>query len=231
MAIIVGDIHGNLEKVKAFLAYKPDHEHVALGDYLDSFHEPIERQLECIKLLMDSSAVLLWGNHDLHYLRVPLFQYPGFQAEHAEMLQTLLEENIGRFCPAHVADGWLCTHAGVHSGITAKNDDVVALAEMFNGCWQEYLKDRDKGYRYKSIFKFDFMVEGSLAPTNILQVYGHDELSPAEFVNESCVSLASNDRAIVSLFDTESVQIILLPLRPDLKPKNGGVGFPEGGCK
>jgi predicted phosphodiesterase len=53
MSIIVGDIHGDLEKAQAFLAYKPGHEHIALGDYLDSFYEPIERQIECIKLLMD----------------------------------------------------------------------------------------------------------------------------------------------------------------------------------
>ncbi len=45
MAIIVGDIHGNVEKVKTFLVYKPGDVHVALGDYLDSFHEPQERKI------------------------------------------------------------------------------------------------------------------------------------------------------------------------------------------
>jgi hypothetical protein len=35
MAIVVGDIHGDVEKVQVFLCYKPEVEHVALGDYLD----------------------------------------------------------------------------------------------------------------------------------------------------------------------------------------------------
>ena len=51
MAIIVGDIHGNLEKARRFLAYRPDQPHVALGDYVDSFHEPIEAQVATVELL------------------------------------------------------------------------------------------------------------------------------------------------------------------------------------
>lgn len=73
MSIIVGDIHGNVEKAKAFLTYKQEIEHVALGDYVDSYFEPVERQVECLQLLLDSKAVLLWGNHDLRYLAKPHF--------------------------------------------------------------------------------------------------------------------------------------------------------------
>ena len=34
MAIIVGDIHGNVEKTTRFLDYRPDQPHLALGDYV-----------------------------------------------------------------------------------------------------------------------------------------------------------------------------------------------------
>ena len=61
MSIITGDIHGRIDKAKAFLAHKPNDPHVALGDYLDSFSEPPERQLEVLRLLMESPAVLLFG--------------------------------------------------------------------------------------------------------------------------------------------------------------------------
>jgi hypothetical protein len=52
MAIIVGDIHGDIEKTRTFLAYRPEEEHVALGDYLDSFTERVEQQLESLHLLI-----------------------------------------------------------------------------------------------------------------------------------------------------------------------------------
>ena len=64
MAIVVGDIHGDIEKAQAFLDYKPEELHIALGDYLDSFVEPYKQQLECLEMLMNSKAILLLGNCD-----------------------------------------------------------------------------------------------------------------------------------------------------------------------
>jgi hypothetical protein len=206
MAIIVGDIHGNLEKVQAFLSYKPDQEHVALGDYLDSFTEPQERQLETMQLLLDSSAVLLWGNHDLHYLRNPLFYFAGYNLDWSERFCELLENEINRFLPAYVADGWLCTHAGVHKGIV-KDRSVYDLERLFCEEWSLYLQDRSRGYRFNSIFTFDFMCEGVLAPDSIKQIFGHDELSDAAFVNPNCVSIACSQKGTIWVFDTETCEI------------------------
>lgn len=67
MAIVCGDIHGNVEKTKAFLAYKPEELHVSLGDIVDSDIEPPSRQIECLNMLFDAGALLLWGNHDSQY--------------------------------------------------------------------------------------------------------------------------------------------------------------------
>jgi hypothetical protein len=206
VAIICGDIHGNVEKVKTFLAYKPEAEHVAVGDYLDSFFEPVARQIEALQLLMSSNAVLLWGNHDLHYLQPPLFQFAGFNLDHANVFQEILEANIRRFKPAYVADGWLCTHAGVHR-ILAKDRTVQELERLFCEEWELYLQDISRGYRFKSIFSFDFMCEGELAPDSIKQVFGHDELSDAAFINPNCVSIACSDPGTVWIFDTTTNKI------------------------
>ena len=206
MAIICGDIHGYLEKVKAFLAYKPEAEHVAVGDYMDSFTEPVVRQLEALQLLMSSNTVLLWGNHDLHYLKNPLFQFAGFNLDYAQKFQDILETNIRRFKPAYVAEGWLCTHAGVHR-ILAKDRTVQELERLFCEEWQLYLLDRGRGYRFKSIFTFDFMGKGSLSPDSIKQVFGHDELSDAAFINPNCVSIACSDPGTVWIFDTTTNEI------------------------
>lgn len=206
MAIVIGDVHGNMEKVKAFLAYKPEAVHVAVGDYLDSFTEPVDRQIETLQLLMSSNAVLLWGNHDLHYLKTPLFQFPGFNSDHAQEYQEILETNKNRFKAAYVVDNWLCTHSGVNR-ILAKDLSVYELESLFCEEWQLYLLDRGRGYRFKSIFTFDFMVEGSLAPDSIKQVFGHDELSDAAFINPNCVSIACSDPGTVWIFDTTTNEI------------------------
>jgi hypothetical protein len=36
MAIIIGDIHGDIKTAQAFLAHRPEVENVALGDLCDS---------------------------------------------------------------------------------------------------------------------------------------------------------------------------------------------------
>jgi hypothetical protein len=206
VAIICGDIHGNLEKTRAFLDYKPEVEHIALGDYVDSFYEPVSRQVMTLQLLLDSTTVMLWGNHDLHYLITPLFQFPGFNLDHAQEFQEILEANIQRFKVAYVADNWLCTHAGVHQGLV-KGRTVQELEHLFCEEWQLYLQDRGRDYRFKSIFKFDFMGEGCLAPDSIKQVFGHDELSDAAFINPNCVSIACSDPGTVWIFDTATNEI------------------------
>ena len=225
MAIIVGDIHGDVEKVRAFLAYKPDVEHVALGDYLDSFHEPLERQLEALNLLMESSAVLLLGNHEVHYLDEPLFGFAGFSFETAKAFRPFLEENISRFRAAYVADGWLCTHAGV-IGRIAGDDGVDAVVERINGAWGEYLKDRRTEFIYQSVFYYNFWVEGALMANSIPQIFGHVELQSPVFEGGFVALDTTNFSNSCWLFDTDECCLVQLPLEP--KPER--LWFLRGGA-
>lgn len=145
MAIVIADIHGDIVKAKAFLEYKPDKEHVALGDYVDNIKKGItlNDELNCLDLLLASDAVLLWGNHDIAYTP----KYP-WRSQSNHML-TIAEDDyfagysdylreqykkhgdifvrdvlVDRLLPhnermkaAYSVDGWLCTHAGVSPGI------------------------------------------------------------------------------------------------------------------
>lgn len=145
MAIIIGDIHGDIKKARAFLEYEPEKEHVALGDYVDSPKEDItlDEELACLDLLLASNAVLLWGNHDLIY--TPEYPWRSMSnhsltqtevvryADHSYYLRERFKENgdifvrdvfTDRFLPhrarmkaAYSVDGWLCTHAGVSPDI------------------------------------------------------------------------------------------------------------------
>lgn len=154
MAVIVGDIHGDLAMAQAFLAYKPEAEHVALGDFVDS-RDPqttFADELACLDLLIESSATLIWGNHDLaytperprggdtHFANIPDLEVPQW-TEGNPYLTRVFDTNGGLYCrdifesryavarergqikAAHAVDGWLCTHAGVSTALTAALTD------------------------------------------------------------------------------------------------------------
>jgi len=220
MAIVVGDLHGDIEKAKAFLGYRSDELHIALGDYLDSYSISPEQQLDCLQLLMDSNAVLLLGNHECHYLKNPLFSFAGYNLDYAQIFQDNLESNIKRFKAAYAVDGWLCTHAGANSKITEPQIDVNQLADMFNNSWEIYLKhrmvDQHAEYPYQSIFWFNhcFYVEGNLLPTNITQIFGHMEHT-RPIVEANYIALdTTNYCNSCWLFDTATNELVELPLEP-----------------
>jgi len=216
MAIIVGDIHGDIEKTQAFLVYKPEELHIALGDYLDSFTVPFERQLECLELLMHSKAVLLLGNHEVHYLIDPLFRFPGYQLANADTVQNILEANLTRFNVAYAVDGWLLTHAGVNSCFTERESNVTVLADTFNSSWELYLKqrlvDHEAQYPYQSIFHFNhcIYVEGNLLPENIKQIFGHMEHS-RPIVEPNYIALdTTNHTNSCWIYDTAMNELVQL---------------------
>lgn len=122
MSIIIGDIHGDVTMAKAFLSYRPQAEHIALGDYIDSRAAAATAadELACLNLLIESDTTLLWGNHELAYLPQPPWTLPPRFAQISDQIQQRLDAAAGRFKAAHAADGWLCTHAGVSSYLTAE---------------------------------------------------------------------------------------------------------------
>jgi len=120
MAIIIGDIHGDMEMARAFLNYRPNERHIALGDLVDGSKfiqdlkgiamPDLEEEQACLELLLDSSTEPLWGNHDLAYLpERPWPVYGRFGEAFRERYHTYRD----RFQAALAVDGWLLTHAGV----------------------------------------------------------------------------------------------------------------------
>jgi hypothetical protein len=133
MAIIVGDIHGNVEMAKAFLGYRPDQVHIALGDLVDSRKKvDLEEEMICLDLLLQSSAVLIWGNHDLAYL--PERPWRSFGNFSELTFRDKYQANRGRFVAAHSVDGWLCTHASVspHIGKLIPADALAGGVETIS---------------------------------------------------------------------------------------------------
>ncbi len=145
--LVLGDIHGNFEKARAFLKFKPDEKHCFVGDYVDSFEESDEQILRTLKLCIESDAILLLGNHDLHYFSEPPFLCSGHRYWIQKELNEIFEEFVDRFVPCLSVDGFIVTHGGVSEAFgnsALKTTNVDLIAEKITSLWNVYLETRFK---------------------------------------------------------------------------------------
>jgi len=145
MALILGDVHGNLQKAEAFLAFKPEETHIFVGDYVDSFEETDEQIYNTLKLCIESDALLILGNHDLHYFSEPPFLCSGRRYHMKDSLNEIFEAFIERFIPATVVDGFIVTHGGISEGYgnsALKTTDINEILNKINDEWNTYLTTR-----------------------------------------------------------------------------------------
>jgi predicted phosphodiesterase len=147
MALVLGDVHGNLDKAQKFIAHKPEETHVFVGDYVDSFDETDEQILFTLKFCIESDAILLLGNHDVHYFSEPPFTCSGYRHLLAKGLNEIFESFVTRFVPCLAVDGFIITHGGVsnefgNSALKTKN--VVEIANKIIILWDTYMETRFK---------------------------------------------------------------------------------------
>lgn len=236
MAIIVGDIHGNVEKTRRFLEYLPEQPHVALGDYVDSFHEPIENQIAVVEMLAASPAIMLWGNHDLHYLSNAPWRSSGYQKQHAGRLAGLFDGLLQRkrLVAAHWVDGWLCTHAGFAEGGNGLTPDGCCrsnsqyLADCINRHFYACLAHnqssplfnipvaRGGDAPYGGIFWLDPFREKIRLDDTVKQIFGHTE-QPKPVVTDDWICLDTTNSDDIWVFDTSSKSLINLRSEEELR--------------
>lgn len=118
--IAIGDIHGKDIWEKIVEKESNANKIIFMGDYFDSFDIPFEKQkdnfLRLLEYKLDNKdkVILLFGNHDFHYLN-DNEHYSGYQSDHALNIGTYIlrciEDELIQ--PAYFDDGFLFTHAGV----------------------------------------------------------------------------------------------------------------------
>lgn len=225
--IIGSDYHGDVRKVERFLNYKPEVQHVYCGDILDSRGKTPLEEIKGFNLLIESNSIFLLGNHEIHYLDNAPFVCSNAQYLLVDTYRNMLEENIERFKIAFNADGYVCTHGGVHEFFVKENDSADDVVATLTQHWKDYLKDR-KGNINKEIFNiscvrggnnsfsgpfwFDYKRDIGLAE-NINQVFGHTQHEiPLNFnFNSGCESFAINtyDKESYSyIFDTGTRSLV-----------------------
>lgn len=119
--IAIGDTHGRHDWQHIVSNTEFD-KVVFIGDYFDS-HEDISPEQQKInfkeiikykKNNMDK-VVLLFGNHDYHYLRNVFESYSGFQPVYkidiAELLHNAIDHDLVQMCLVH--ENYIFSHAGI----------------------------------------------------------------------------------------------------------------------
>jgi calcineurin-like phosphoesterase family protein len=117
--LTIGDVHGR-DHWKEIVEQDFD-KVIFIGDYFDSWSIPFDKQFQNFQDIVEfkknnvDKVVLLFGNHDYHYMAYTDDRYSGYQTEHAPLINAVLAEALshGYMQMCTVDDGFLFTHAGV----------------------------------------------------------------------------------------------------------------------
>lgn len=155
---IIGDIHGRTCWKKLI---RKDYINIFVGDYFDPYeYIPQEERLSNFKDILDfkrqhPQTVLLYGNHDLHYL-ISDEHYSRYESCYANeyWLAFIQSQSLFHGIAYPIADKALVTHAGVtkewykkYFG-TYQSESPVEVAKKINTLWEQN----------KKAFTFDFNV-------------------------------------------------------------------------
>jgi hypothetical protein len=139
--LVVGDIHQDLAPIKNLLETTETFDEIVfLGDWFDSHKTPpevasFEETCTFLKSLLENlreKCVFLLGNHDLSYIarntshshthikKTPTYSCSGFtNSKGKKFRKAFFDQGLKdtffteHFKPAHLAQGWLLSHAGV----------------------------------------------------------------------------------------------------------------------
>lgn len=119
--VAIGDIHGLTKWRKVVEIYPAASRYVFLGDYCDPYGSTIkdEKVVDNLIDIIDfkkkypERVVLLWGNHDMHYLNPSLPKGSRFNVSLVMILHDLFTANESLFMYAFACNHLLFTHAGV----------------------------------------------------------------------------------------------------------------------
>jgi predicted phosphodiesterase len=158
--ITIGDIHGR-DAWKDIVRSETFDKLIIIGDYFDSFeiwpHEQQEnfRDIITYKKANMNKVVLLFGNHEYHYLRGTDVRYNGYQEysyiDYMEMLDQALAENLISMCFQH--ENLLFTHAGV-TKTWCRNYDIDLRGNIPNQI-NDLFKYQPQSFRFQPQNYFD----------------------------------------------------------------------------
>jgi len=220
MAIVFSDIHGNTKKLHKALNYKPEELHIFAGDAVDSFRESGESQERCLKTLVESKCILIYGNHELSYHPEMASGCSGWHKYGQEHFPQYLDDS--RWKAAYAVDDYLITHAGLAAIHCGKSRTAKTTAAILNKKFKDRNRDlltvglsRGGSCAGGSIFWYDFRYDYAGLTSKFNQVFGHCALQdPYEALtnnNKHHVCINSDDGSDVCwVFDTTKKKVVVL---------------------
>ncbi len=154
----IGDIHGRSTWKDIVNSRNDIDKWVFQGDYFDSRqgHSGIEQlnnynEIIAYKEANPEQVVLLFGNHDFHYISAMNERYSGFQSIHAIDFELAIQRDLGKknLQMSYMVDNVLFTHAGITKTWLKEKLDRDILNDETIDLINEYL------YYTPSIFKFN----------------------------------------------------------------------------
>ncbi len=139
MILVIPDIHEKVDKTKEILEkYENKVDRIIfLGDYFDSFEQPLEKCEETLKFLLDNISNekmdFIYGNHDLHYLyRHRWLKCSGFKYEKYNIIYPYRDELKEKMKPLVKIDNYLFSHAGLTKTLAPSYSDVDIVNYVWN---------------------------------------------------------------------------------------------------
>lgn len=187
--VIVGDLHGKWEIVEEVLSR--DTNVVFVGDYLDSFGEPVEDQIKTLTMVLDAiekdpkRVQGLLGNHELSYL-INGMECSGYRGE-TQALVSHLESRINKLLKEYTWVGdYLITHAGLtREAVPESARSLVGVREFMGSDEFHKIKynisaSRGGNSRFPGIFWCDWWKDLE-AIEGVKQVVGHTAYRPNKY--------------------------------------------------
>lgn len=230
--IIVGDLHGRIKTLEKIISLR--HQMLFLGDFLDSFTESSENQIEVVKTVLDlqekGKAEFLLGNHELSYINSRVWRCSGWNDRTSRMMMQYKDELWERgLSYVILGANIIVTHAGitlplwnmltesrVENNLQEKIDMVCrridgARSEPYS--WLYQAGTRGNGMHTPGPFWCDWKDEFEPVP-EIVQVVGHTAvLGPAKHFQQEFIEglrRSPNGDWCIDCLDLQTASSVLL---------------------
>jgi hypothetical protein len=228
MSLLIADPHADIDKLEAFLDYRPEIEHIVGGDVFDNKVFGDAESLYCwnrvdheLRTRPDKFAYI-WGNHDIAYMYQPPFTGSGFH--HGTGFSQCVEPHRGTMPVALVRDGFLITHAGLAPELE-RFDDVQEQCDWLNAEWFKYItyipqpycshppssplnyvgKARGGNDPFGGIFWLDWTKEPMSSKYD--QIFGHTKALKVEVMNYQGRTMVAVDSVADQCFNTVTREV------------------------